>query len=241
MSDFAQDAMTNRLLKMMPAEGFERIRPHLKTVGLAFRDIIVRPNTETTHVHFLESGIASIVTTADLEHEGIEVGHIGWEGMTAAHVILGSFHTPNGALMLAGGTALQMDASQFLRSLEDVPSLHWFLLRYVQYCKIQIAQSALAHGRYSVRERLARWLLMCHDRTDGDNLVLTHEFLAMMLGVRRTGVTEAIQILEGNRLIKATRGHLRILDRERILKIAGGCYGVPEREYEHLMVTSRYV
>ncbi|MGV1848712.1 Crp/Fnr family transcriptional regulator [Rhizobium sp. L80/93] len=98
----------------------------------------------------------------------------------------------------------------------------------------------MAHG-YSVRERLARWLLMCHDRTDGDNLVLTHEFLAMMLGVRRTGVTEAIQILEGDRLIKATRGHLRILDRERILKIAGGCYGVPEREYEHLMVTSRYV
>ena len=93
----------------------------------------------------------------------------------------------------------------------------------------------LANGRYSMQERLARWLLMCHARLDGDHLELTHEFLALMLGVRRSGVTNELHILEGIHAIKATRGNVRVVDRDRLEEVAGGCYGLPEREYERLI------
>jgi CRP-like cAMP-binding protein len=109
------------------------------------------------------------------------------------------------------------------------------LLRYIHCSDMQLAYSALANARYSLHERLARWLLMCHDRIDGDDLPLTHEFLALMLGVRRSGVTEQIHILEGNHSIKATRANIRILDRTKLEQVAGGCYGVPEKEYRRLI------
>jgi hypothetical protein len=235
MPDPTQDTVANRLLRMMPAAGFERLRPHLTSVDLLLRDEVVSVHVETTHVHFIERGIASIITVADQENDEIEVGHVGWEGMAGAHVVLGSFQTPNRTMIQASGSALRINARLFLQVLKDEPSLHWFLLRYVQSCEIQVAQSALANGRYTIRERLARWLLMCHDRTEGDNLELTHEFLSVMLGVRRSGVTDQIHIFEGDGLIKATRGHLRILDRQGMEDLAGGCYGMPEREYDRLM------
>jgi len=100
---------------------------------------------------------------------------------------------------------------------------------------IQSAHAALANGRYSLQQRLARWLLMCHDRLDGDELPLTHEFLALMLGVRRSGVTLALQLLEGEHVIKARRGCVHMLDRNRLERVAQGCYGVPEEEYKRLV------
>jgi CRP-like cAMP-binding protein len=240
MLDPTQDTVTNRLLKMMPVAAFERLRPHLTVVDLQLRDEVVSAHVETTHVHFIERGIASIITIADQENDEIEVGHVGWEGMTGAHVILGSFQTPNRTMIQASGQALRMNARLFLQALKDEPSLHWFLLRYVQTCEIQVAQSALANGRYTIRERLARWLLMCHDRTEGDNLELTHEFLSIILGVRRSGITDQIHIFEGDGIVKATRGHLQILDRPRMEDLAGGCYGMPEREYDRLMGIPTY-
>jgi CRP-like cAMP-binding protein len=100
---------------------------------------------------------------------------------------------------------------------------------------IQTSHSALANGRYTIQERLARWLLMCLDRMDGDDLPLTHEFLSLMLGVRRSGVTEALHVLEGVNIVKAGRGTIRVLNRERLEEIAGGCYGLPEAEYNKLI------
>jgi len=99
----------------------------------------------------------------------------------------------------------------------------------------QLSQTALANGRYNLQERLARWLLMCNDRLHTDDMALTHEFLSLMLGVRRSGVTEAIHLLEGIHVIKATRGQVRIVNRARLLEIAGGCYGLPEAEYDRLI------
>ncbi len=100
---------------------------------------------------------------------------------------------------------------------------------------IQTAHSALANGRYTIQERLARWLLMCHDRLGKDDLPLTHEFLSLMLGIRRSGVTEALHALEGVQIVKAGRGHIHLRDRLRLEEIAGGCYGVPEAEYAKLI------
>jgi CRP-like cAMP-binding protein len=108
------------------------------------------------------------------------------------------------------------------------------LLRYAHVFMVQVAATALADGRYSIEQRLARWLLMCHDR-NGDDLALTHEFLALMLGVRRPGVTESLHILEGERMIKAQRGLITILDRQKLEARAGDSYGTPEAEYERLI------
>jgi CRP-like cAMP-binding protein len=120
-------------------------------------------------------------------------------------------------------------------ALETSATLRTLLLRYSQAFSIQVAFTALCNGRYTIEERLSRWLLMCHDRVDGDTIPVTHDFLALMLGVRRAGVTIALQILEGDHILKATRGRIEIRDRAELLQTAGGSYGLPEAEYERLM------
>ena len=137
--------------------------------------------------------------------------------------------------MQTPGTGLSVPVPAFLDILDGHKAARDLFLRYVHSCEVQLAHSALANGRYNMQERLARWLLMCHDRLGGDNLPLTHEFLALMLGVRRSGVTNELHILEGIHAIKATRGNVRVVDRERLEEVAGGCYGLPEREYERLI------
>jgi CRP-like cAMP-binding protein len=112
-----------------------------------------------------------------------------------------------------------------------------FASSFVHCCEVQLGHSALANGRYNMHERLARWLLVCHDRLDGEDLALTHEFLSVMLGVRRSGVTEQLHILEGLHAIKATRANIRIIDREKLEEVAGGWYGAPEAEYRRLIET----
>ena len=137
--------------------------------------------------------------------------------------------------MQSPGTGLSVPVPAFLSILDEHKAARDLFLRYVHSCEVQLAHSALANGRYNMQERLARWLLMCQDRLGGDNLPLTHEFLALMLGVRRSGVTNELHILEGIHAIKATRGNVRVIDRERLEEVAGGCYGLPEREYERLI------
>jgi CRP-like cAMP-binding protein len=219
----------------MPQASFERLRPHLERVDLPLKEVLVPPGTETTHVHFLESGLGSIVASGLDEDEHIEVGHIGSEGMSGAHLVLGSLQSPNRTFMQVAGSGLRIEAVAFMQAVEDDRAIRRLLLRYIHSYEIQLSHSALANGRYSMKERLARWLLMCHDRLVGDDLPLTHEFLSLMLGVRRSGVTDEIHILEGMGLIKATRGRIQIVDRAKMQDVAGGCYGLPEREYERLI------
>jgi CRP-like cAMP-binding protein len=136
------------------------------------------------------------------------------------------------------GSALRMDADALRQAIGQSPSLHQHLLRYIETFQVQVAYTALSHGSFTIEERLARWLLMCHDRLDGNDLPLVHEFLSMMLGVRRSGVTIAVQTLEGTGAIKATRGHIIIRDREMLEEAANGSYGVPEAEYRRLFPES---
>jgi CRP-like cAMP-binding protein len=235
MPVLSQKAIQNRLLKALPVASFERLRPHLEQVDLPLMEVLVPPGAETTHVHFLESGLGSMVASGLGDDEHIEVGHIGWEGISGAHLVLGSRQSPNRTFMQIAGTSFRMEASAFLQALEDDRLVQQLLLRYIHSYEIQLSHSALANGRYHIRERLARWLLMCHDRHAGDDLPLTHEFLSLMLGVRRSGVTDQIHVLEGLGLIKARRGLVRIRDRAHLEEFAGGCYGLPEREYKRLI------
>jgi CRP-like cAMP-binding protein len=198
------------------------------------RQGLVVPNEPTDAFVFLESGLGSVVATS-ADDEAVEVGHIGPEGVSGAHLFLGTKTTPNKTFMQVAGSGALVPAKVLLALVAASDDLRAFFLGYVHSCEIQLAQSALANARYNMNERLARWLLMCHDRLEGNDLPLTHEFLALMLGVRRSGVTNEIHILEGVNAIRATRGNVRIIDRAKLESIAAGCYGVAEAEYERLM------
>ena len=230
----SKSAVRNLLLRAMSPDEFARLTPHLEPVTLSLKQVLVEANQPIEHVYFIEEGLASVVAISP-DNERLEVGHIGREGMTGEPVILLVNHTPLHTFIQVAGSGLRMRAEDLSAAMEASPSLKALLLRWVQALMIQTAQSTLANGRYTIQERLARWLLMCHDRLDRDDLPLTHEFLSLMLGVRRSGVTEALHVLEGVQIVKTGRGRIHLLDRERLEDIAGGCYGLSEAEYTKLI------
>jgi CRP-like cAMP-binding protein len=215
----------------MPQEAFDLLQPSMQRVELPLRHELVAPNLPAQRVYFLESGLGSLVANSS-DNESVEAGHIGYEGMAGAHVVLKIDMTPNGTFMQVEGAGIAVPTTALLSVLEQVPAANDLLLRYVHCCELQLAQSTLANARYNMHERLARWLLMCHDRLSTPVLPLTHEFLALMLGVRRSGVTNEIHVIEGIGAIKASRGAIKIINRKKLEDIAGGCYGMPESEYE---------
>lgn len=225
----------NRILLSIPPENLDRIRDRLEVVDLPLRTCLVEPDKETEFVYFLEEGLASVVATSKDEHERIEIGHLGFEGFSGFHIVLGVDRTPTQTFMQVEGRGLRMTSAHLSEAIANDEVLRSRLLRYIHTYHLQLAYSALANGRYTIPERLARWLLMCHDRLGTEEMHLTHEFLALMLGVRRSGVTNEIHILEGVHAIKATRGTIRILDRDKLEELASGSYGVPEEEYDRLM------
>lgn len=229
-----QANVQNRLLKSLAPGAYALFAPHLELIDLPVKHTLVEADQTTTHACFIESGLASMVATTT-EDESVEIGHIGREGMAGEHIILTAERSPNKTFIQVAGSGYLMPAEILSNVLLNNTEPLKAFLRYVHSTNLQLAHSALANARYSVYERLARWLLMVHDRADGDNLPLTHEFLSLMLGVRRSGVTDQIHLLEGIHAIKATRGNIRVLDRAKLREIADGCYGVPEREYEGLI------
>ncbi|MBY3273736.1 Crp/Fnr family transcriptional regulator [Rhizobium laguerreae] len=231
MSNFSQSNVQNLLLRALAPEAFDLLRGTMQSVELPVKFELIAPDVPSETAYFLESGLGSVVA-ANADDEAVEVGHIGYEGMAGAHVFLKVDQTPNRTFMQVEGHGISVPVSALLSMAQQVPSANDLLLRYVHCCELQLAHSALANARYNLTERLARWLLMCHDRLRDDDLPLTHEFLSLMLGVRRAGVTNEIHILEGVHAIKATRGNIRILDRRKLEHMAGGSYGMPEREYE---------
>jgi CRP-like cAMP-binding protein len=234
MSTLNQSEVRNRLLQTISPQAYALLAPHFMLADLPLRHVLVKADTPTVHVCFVEEGLASVVATSG-DKELIEVGHIGCEGMTGFHVLHKTLKTPNETFMQVAGSGIKIPVQHFDSALDQHPATRDFFLRYVQTLDTQLAQTALANGRYGMHQRLARWLLMCHDRLGVEQLPLTHEFLSVMLGVRRSGVTEQLHVIEGLHAIKATRGKIRVLSRSKLEEIAGGCYGIPEREYERLV------
>jgi CRP-like cAMP-binding protein len=229
-----QSDIRNRLLRVMNVESFAALAPYLEFVDLPLKHVLVEADVPNTHVCFIEGGLASVVASTVDDGETVEVGHVGYEGLAGHHVVMRTPQTPTKTFMQVGGSGYALPVDAFINIVAADPMLAQLLLRYVHSCSVQLAHSALANARYNVYERLARWLLMCQDRL-GDELLLTHEFLSVMLGVRRSGVTDQIHLPESVQAIKARRGHIHVRDRAKLLEIASGCYGVPEREYERLV------
>lgn len=224
----------NRLLRALAPDDFALLRPHLQTTTTQLRETLIEPGRTIEEVYFPETGFVSIATTVGGSY--IEVGLCGREGLVgAAELLLGSGTTPHEYFVQMAGEALRMEAQALCAAVERSPSLRKLLLRYVHTLMIQGAQTAYANAAINLEGRLARWLLMCHDRSDGDELVLTDEFLSMMLGVQRAGITLAIQNLEGAGRIRARRRRIQVLDREKLEALTNGSYGVPEAEYLRLI------
>jgi CRP-like cAMP-binding protein len=224
----------NRLLATLSPEDFSLLQPQLEAVPLPVGTRLVEPHTPIEHVYFLEEGIASVVA-ATAQGRRIEVGIIGPDGLTGTSILLGADCSPHECFIQMPGSALRIQTDDLRQAVTARVSLHQHLLHFVQAFTTQIGQTALANGSYTIEERLARWLLMCHDRVDGDGLSTTHEFLSLMLGVRRAGVTLALQALEGRGLISTRRGQITVLDRAKLEAVAGDSYGVPEAEYARLI------
>jgi CRP-like cAMP-binding protein len=224
----------NRLLATLSAADFALVYPHLEEIILKRGDVIGEPHIPFKHVYFPESAITSVVATTPDGHQ-IEVGIFGREGMSATSVLLGVDQSPHDTFVQVEGNGLRMPIDTLRQIIAQSTSLHQHLLRYVQVFNVQVAHTALSHGGYTIQARLARWLLMCHDRLDGNDLPLVHDFLALMLGVRRPGVTEQLHYLEGMHAIRARRGVITVLSRDKLLALAAESYGVPELEYERII------
>jgi CRP-like cAMP-binding protein len=227
----------NRLLATLTRQEMELLRPALEEVPLNLRQVLEAPGKPIPYAYFILNGLASVIAHTRHDRQ-IEVGMVGFEGMTGLAIVLGGDRSSNETLVQAPGSGLRIPSDRLRQAMDTSPALRGKMLRYVDAFMTQVSQTALANGRAKLEERLARWILMSHDRfasrfASGE-LKITHEFLAVMLGVRRPGVTIGLHYLEGKGLIRSTRGLIMVLDREGLIEQANGTYGVPEAEYERL-------
>jgi CRP-like cAMP-binding protein len=224
----------NELLRLMVQDDLSLLEPHFERVSLKLKTVLQRPGAPIEFVYFPENCLASLIAKIPRGRDS-EVGVIGLDGMTGTPLVMGDDRQPCECVIQLEGDATRLPAQALSAAMAESQTLRLFLLRYVQSLSTQTAFTALVNARSKLEERLARWLLMCADRVEGEKLGLTHEFLSIMLGVRRPGVTVAIQILEGKGLIRASRGAVVIRDREGLIALADGSYGIPEGEYERLV------
>ena len=224
----------NRLLSSLSKADFGLLLPDLEAVSLDLRKVLERPNKRIEDVYFPDAGFASVVAVQPKQTK-VEVGLIGREGMTGLPVVLGNHKTPHETYIQAAGHGQRLNATKLRKAMAASSSLQSLLLKFVQAFMVQTAQTAISNARAKLNERLARWILMADDRIDGSRLPLTHEFLSLMLGVRRAGVTEALHALESEGLIRASRGEIIVRSRKGIERRAGGSYGIPEAEFRRLI------
>ena len=225
---------SNRILAGLTRECLALIEPLLERVELNFRQQLEVPNKKIEHAYFVDTGLVSVVATGGADRHQAEVAIIGREGMTGLAVALGRETNPLETSVLMGGRARRMAAGDLIGAMKESPEFAAAVLRYAHFYCVQTGFTALASARASLEERVARWLLMAHDRLDGDDVLMTHEFLAWTLGVRRPGVSVALQHLEERGLISMTRGTVGIVNRDGLKVAANGSYGGPEAEYARM-------
>jgi CRP-like cAMP-binding protein len=225
---------TNRLLSLLSDDDYERLRRHLSQVPLEYRKSLYEPSHPIEHVYFPIEGVASLVITM-ANGGSAEVGTIGSEGMVGLPVCLGDREAPSSVYVQVPGLALKLDAGVFRREFERSDTLHLVMMRYAHAFFNQVAQSAACAHLHRVEQRCCRWLLMTRDRMPSAEFLLTHEFLGMMLGVRRTTVTDVMGVLQKAGLVRYRRGHVTILDHEALRQRACECYEISRLEFDRLL------
>jgi CRP-like cAMP-binding protein len=229
-----EEPHANRLLGLLPPRDYARLRPHLERIPLAYRQSLYRANKPIGFVYFIETGVGSLVNTM-ANGDAAEVGTIGNEGVVGLPLVLGDNRTPTSVYVQVPGSGLRMKATLFNRELARSASMRRVMLHYSHAFFNQVAQSAACNQFHSIQQRCCRWLLMTRDRMQSDEFLLTQEFLAMMLGVQRTGVTAAAGALQRAGLIRYRRGTVTVIDRRGLIKRSCECYGVSKREFDRLL------
>jgi len=223
----------NHILSCLSTADCDLIKKHLEPVDMPRLHVVETANRPITHVYFPVDGIVSVVANGPRDQR-IEVGILGRDGVSGQSVILGNDRSPNSVFMQIGGTGFRIEAAHLRAAMLESRSLHQALLAYAQSFAAQASYTALANGRATLDARLARWLLMAHDRLEGDRVALTHELLSIMLGVQRPGVTPALKKMELAGNIETQRSVIVVKDRQGLKRAAKGFYGVPEAEQERL-------
>ena len=223
--------LANSLLGALPHKERRRLIDGMEQVALTYGDVLYEPGEQIKHVYFPNDSIVSLLTLVD-RHQALEVGLVGREGMVGIPLALGVNVSPVRALVQGTGTAMRMKAAPFLRQLGQNLALQRGLHRYTYSLMAQVTQTAACNRFHVIEARLARWLLMTHDRMQTNPFQLTQEFLSHMLGVRRVGVSKAARTLQRMKLISYSRGNITILDRKGLEAACCSCYEIVRDMHE---------
>jgi CRP-like cAMP-binding protein len=227
-------ALKNRLLADLPDEEFDRVLSTLESVPLRLGQVLYESGDKLEHVYFPTTTIISLLYVME-NGATAEIGVVGNDGILGIALFMGGDTTPNRAVIQSAGDALKMSAEDLKAEFTLGGKFHNLLLRYTQALITQISQTAVCNRLHPIEQQLCRWLLLSHDRLDSDELVMTHDLISNMLGVRREGVTLAAQKLANRNLIRNDRGTITVLDRGGLEKLVCECYAVVNTEYQRLL------
>ena len=227
-------ARKNFLLTSLPDLEFERVQSHLQPVSLKLGQVLYESGDKMDYVYFPTTAIISLLYVME-NGATAEIGVVGNDGILGIALFMGGDTTPNRAVVQSAGEAFKMKAKDLMAEFTLGGVFHNLLLRYTQALITQISQTAVCNRLHSVEKQLARWLLLSHDRLNSDTLVMTHDLISNMLGVRREGITLAAKKLSAKKLIKNVRGTMTILDRLGLEEAVCECYDVVNNEYNRLL------
>jgi CRP-like cAMP-binding protein len=225
--------LSNRLFELLPASERDALAKHLEAVPLPVNTVLFEAEETPEYIYLMTSGIASVVT-AMAGGNAVEVGLVGREGIPGSVYLLGAQLGSARCFMQIGGSAMRMEFRRFEQAFLQIPELHRRVLQFVQYESLILGQLSACNRVHEVEERLARWLLMVEDRYGLSELPLTQEFLSEMLGTRRSTVTVVAGTLQRGGLIEYYRGHIKILDRDRLEDAGCECYPTTRKLFENL-------
>jgi CRP-like cAMP-binding protein len=234
VSQIEQSAIRNRLLASLPPTDFTLLAASLTPVTLSLKQFLVEADEPIRTAYFIETGIISYLNYLE-GGEALEIGLIGSEGMLGLPLILGADRAPVGAMVQLKGVALRISPAALRQAFDQSEALRTKLLRYMQAFHIQVSQTAVCNSHHTLEERLIRWLLMVHDRAGDNRFPMTHEFMSLMLGVRRAGVTITAGALKHAGLIQYAKGCVTVLDRPSLEAAACECYDYVQRHFEELL------
>lgn len=233
MASLEQATVRNRLFAGLSVADRELLQPHVTPVRLDLNELVLRAGDPIEHVTFVEQGVVS--TLANAAAGRVEVGMVGREGLVGLPIVHGIDRDAHDCVVHKAGEGFRITPRDLRTAMDKSPPMQAQLLRYAYAFLVQVSQTAYANASFGIEARVARCILMTHDRAEHDELLLTHDLLSMKLGVRRPGVTTAVQLLEGNGLIRATRGRIVVRDRAGLEAVAGAAYGLAEAEYDSAM------
>jgi CRP-like cAMP-binding protein len=224
----------NLFLAALPQDDLKRLRPHFETVDGTLGKVLIEMGEPMPHLYFPDGGMASLLIRLE-DGAAIEVGVVGKEGFAGLPALLGSTKAPHESMVQMPGKFTRIRTAIVLEEMRRSPALLDRVHRYSQAMYSQIAQTAVCNVHHALPQRLARWLLMAHDRAETDQLPLTQEFLSIMLAVRRPGVSIAANTLQQAGAISYHRGRITVLDRERLEQAACECYGMAKEQFDQLL------